>query len=105
MAQSIAQIRTDIEQTKESISQTVQELEGRMHELRDWQVTMIRYPILLILASVGVGIIISGGLTGPRFKTASKYGLNLARITLTGLLVKRWQQGLQQAIFKGASAP
>lgn len=60
MAESISQIRTDIENTKDHINQTIGELEDRFQEMKDVHALVNRYPLGSVAVSVGVGILLSG---------------------------------------------
>ncbi len=59
MAQTIPQIRSDIETTKEHLSQTMNEIEDRIHELKDWKATVREYPIPSVAVSFGLGLLIT----------------------------------------------
>lgn len=72
MTQSVSQIRSDIEATKEQISHTVESLEERLHEMKDWHSVVDRYPLESLAISVGLGMIL-GGAYKPLFKHAGAY--------------------------------
>lgn len=62
MSQSVSEIRSDIRQTKTELSQTVNELEHRLEEAKDWRLMAHRYPLHSLIVSVGLGFILGRGL-------------------------------------------
>jgi len=97
MTQSISQIRTDIENTKEHISQTVGELEGRLDELKDWHTVVNRFPVATLVISFGLGFLVANrrtkhvaasGVRGSA-KGAGTLAGSIISGALTGLATKK----------------
>jgi ElaB/YqjD/DUF883 family membrane-anchored ribosome-binding protein len=57
---SAAQIRQNIAEKRESISQTVDELERRIHQTLDWREYLAAHPFVALGVAAGVGFLVSG---------------------------------------------
>jgi hypothetical protein len=86
MSQSISQIRSEIEVTKAQISQTVDALENRFDEMKDWHTVVYRHPIASIAAVAGLGLFFSGALTAIAYPVARLAKPHISQL-LTGLVL------------------
>jgi len=57
---SAEDIRHDIAATRQSITNTVEELNDRFQETLDWRTYVSRHPMVAVGVAVGVGFVISG---------------------------------------------
>jgi hypothetical protein len=88
MAESITQIRSDIETTKEHISQTLGEIEHRFQEMKDWRAVVHNYPLASIAVSFGVGLLLSG-LATPILRNVRGNARHMATSTISSLLMQQ----------------
>jgi hypothetical protein len=88
MSQSIPQIRSDIEATKDQISQTVHDIEERIHDLKDWRVTVQTYPIPSMVTAIVVGFILSGQVK-PLLHMIGRGTQSALLATVSGIIVSQ----------------
>ena len=61
---STEEIERDIAATRESISETVAQIEGRLQAAADWRTYVDRYPWVAIAAAAGVGAMVGRLIAG-----------------------------------------
>jgi ElaB/YqjD/DUF883 family membrane-anchored ribosome-binding protein len=66
ISRSAAEIRDDIELKKQAISETVDQLNVRLHEGIDWRSYVKRHPFLALGVAAGLGFFVSGKLVKPQ---------------------------------------
>jgi ElaB/YqjD/DUF883 family membrane-anchored ribosome-binding protein len=59
---SAAEIERDIAATRESITETVEEIQARLKRAADWRSYVDRYPWITLAAAAGVGILLGRAL-------------------------------------------
>ena len=65
MAQdTIPEIRSNIEQSKDDLVRTAHEIEYRVEELKNWRTAVDRYPLAAVGVSVALGLMVSGAMPG-----------------------------------------
>jgi ElaB/YqjD/DUF883 family membrane-anchored ribosome-binding protein len=65
-SRSAEEIRNDIELKKQAISETVDQLNERLHEGMDWRSYVRRHPFLALGVAAGLGFFVSGKLVKPQ---------------------------------------
>lgn len=100
MVQSLTDIRNDIENTKSNLFQTVNELEDRLGEMKDWRSVTRHYPFAAMLVAFGFGLVVSGTLTKPVIHQTRKSLGGMVSGAVSAFLIHQFQ-GKQQA--KGPS--
>jgi ElaB/YqjD/DUF883 family membrane-anchored ribosome-binding protein len=67
---STEEIERDIAAARESLSETVDTIEQRLHEATDWRTYVNRYPWVAMAAAAGLGLLLghllAGRLSGVR---------------------------------------
>jgi len=66
LTRSAEEIRNDIELKKQAISETVDQLNARLHEGMDWRSHVKRHPFLLLGVAAGIGFFVSSKLVKPK---------------------------------------
>lgn len=85
--QGISQIRSDIENTKAHLSETMNELEDRFDEIKHWRGLIRQYPLVSILVCVGTGFLLSARL-GTVKHASQNYFQKTLPAALSTVLVK-----------------
>ena len=65
-ARSTEEIEQDIEVARESIRETVDEIEDRLHSAVDWRTYVGRSPWISLAVAAGVGLLVGRALVGRR---------------------------------------
>lgn len=92
MAQSVSQIRSEIESTKEHMAQTVSELEERVQELRRWPQVVQQYPLPSVLVAFGLGFFFTGAFKVTLLRSTRNMVSHAFTAALTGIMVQQLQQ-------------
>ena len=66
VSRSAEEIRNDIELKKQAISETVDQLDERLHEGMDWRSYVKRHPFLALGLAAGLGFFVSSKLVKPQ---------------------------------------
>ena len=75
---SAEQIERDIAATRESITETVEEIEARLRRATDWRTYVERYPWVVLGVAAGIGVFVGRALAeryvpGPRRRPRLPY--------------------------------
>lgn len=87
------QIRSEIASTRQHISQTMEEIEYRFQELRNWKITVERYPLVSLVVSIGIGIFLSRAGV-PLLRNARGNIKSAATATVSAFLIQKAQEKL-----------
>ncbi len=66
VSRSAEEIKNDIELKKQVISQTVDQINVRLHEGMDWRSHVRRHPLLALGVAAGLGFFVSSKLVKPK---------------------------------------
>lgn len=94
--QSVSEIRSNLDQTKAHITQTVEALETRMNEVRDWKFLIQHYPLQSMLVVLSLGFTLSGVLNLLLFRAAKGYAGQIATVTLSSIVLRQIQRALSK---------
>jgi hypothetical protein len=92
--QSASEIRCNLDQTKVHITQTVEALETRMHEIKDWRFLVQHYPLQSMVVFLSLGFTLSGVLNIFLLRFAKGNLRQIATVALTSFILRQIQNAL-----------
>jgi hypothetical protein len=66
------ELQTEMERTRQSMSETVDEIKGEISQVLDWQTYLRRYPGAFLIGGGALGFIIGRAMTGSEYSRNAK---------------------------------